>query len=158
VWAAAVAGTVLAGLSVWVLWPASEPAPRARQYLASTACLLTDGQGIAGAPSASVWAAMQEASVATGVKVQYLPAIGARSAADAAPYLTSLVQRQCGLIVAVGGPPVAAVEVAATKYPNVRFAAIGGAVSGPNVTVVEQEPAARMHARIGALVRAEVRR
>src|SRR5262249_6154599 len=67
---------VAAGLVVWALWPAGAP-PRARPYLAFTACLLTDGQGIGGAAARPVWAGMSDASLATRVKVQYLPSVGA---------------------------------------------------------------------------------
>lgn len=53
---------VLGGVVGWLVWPAHpEPPPRARPYLEYTACLLTDGQGLAGPLSASVWGGMQDA-------------------------------------------------------------------------------------------------
>jgi len=50
-------------------------APRARQYLAFTACLLTGSRGLAGAKGAEAWAGMQAASLATRAKVEYLQAL-----------------------------------------------------------------------------------
>jgi basic membrane lipoprotein Med (substrate-binding protein (PBP1-ABC) superfamily) len=158
VWTVAVVGVVVAGLLAWRLWPAAGPGPRARQYLASTACLLTDGQGVAGAQAARVWAAMQDVSAATRVKVQYLAAIGATTAADAAPYVASLAQRHCAVVVAVGGPQVGAVALVAAKYPDTRFVTVGGTTPARNVQVVAPEPAARVGDRVGALVRAGVKR
>jgi basic membrane lipoprotein Med (substrate-binding protein (PBP1-ABC) superfamily) len=146
---------VVAGLGVWVLWPTA-PAPRARQYLTSTACLLTDEQGLADQRAVPVWAGMQDASLASRVKVQFLPATGAVTAADMSPYLASLVQRHCDLIVAVGGLPVAAVTADAARYPNARFVAVGGGASRANVTTVGDLSPAGVRSRIGALVRAAV--
>jgi basic membrane lipoprotein Med (substrate-binding protein (PBP1-ABC) superfamily) len=151
---------VLVGLGVWVLWPSAGPAPqpRARQYLAFTACLLTDGRGIAGQRAAPAWAGMQDASLATRVKVQFLPAAGAATAADASAYLASLVQRHCDLIVAVGEAPVAAVAADAAKYPDARFIAVGGVASAPNVTAVGAASGSQVRERVAALVRAAVGR
>ena len=152
VWAVA-AAVVLVAVLTWALWPSGEPAPRARPYLEYTACLLTDGQGVAGQPAAQVWAGMQDASLATHAKVQYLPVIGEETVANAAPYLASLVQRQCRVVVAVGSAQVAAVVADAVKYPGVRFAVVGGGVSGGNVTSVSATPADGVRARVSALVR-----
>ena len=71
--AAAVAVVVSATATAWVLWPDDPPAPpRERQYRATTACLLTDDKGLTGDLARAAWAGMQEASVATLVKVQHL--------------------------------------------------------------------------------------
>ncbi|MFC4049395.1 hypothetical protein ACFOY4_06855 [Actinomadura syzygii] len=48
------------------------PEPRARQYIAFKACLLTDSRGIAGAEAAPVWQGMRRASLKTRAKIQYL--------------------------------------------------------------------------------------
>jgi hypothetical protein len=146
--------SVAAGLTVWTLWPSTPPPPRARQYLAVTACLLTDERGLAGGPVAPVWAGMQDASLTTGVKVQYLPTLGASTASDASAYLASLVQRHCDLIVAVGQAQVAAVGADASRYRNARFVAVGSVPPGKNVTVVVESSPARTRARVSALVRA----
>lgn len=138
------AGVLVVALGVTVVVAlASGPAPRARQYLAFTACLLTDGRGVAGAPAASAWAGMQDASLATHAKVQYLPVTAGSTEGAAAPVLASLVARQCK-VVAAGPPQVAAVMAEARHYPSVRFAVVGGPAAGAgqrlvghsNVTVV----------------------
>jgi basic membrane lipoprotein Med (substrate-binding protein (PBP1-ABC) superfamily) len=152
-----VAAAVL-GMAVWALWPSSGPAPRARTYLAFTACLLTDDRGVAGAAGEPVWAGMQDASLATGVKVQYLPAVGATGAGEVSPYLASLVQRHCDLVVAVGAGPVAAVASDARSYPHTRFVAVGKAPSASNVVVVDEPSAARVRERVRAVMRAGVGR
>lgn len=125
------AGCLAAGL---VLGQA--PAPRARQYLAFTACLLTDAHGLAGPVAGPVWAGMQQASLATHAKVEYLPVTSGSTAAAAAPVLASLVARQCKVVVAAGQAQVAAVAASARRYPSVRFAVVGGRVAGRNVTDV----------------------
>jgi hypothetical protein len=152
-----VAATLAAVLAVLVMWPSPRPAPRARPYLAFTACLLTDGQGLAGSAAGPVWAGMQDASLATRAKVQYLPTVGVADVAGVLPYLASLAQRHCDLIVAVGAAQVAAVDAAAEKYPDTRFVTVGGARPGPNVTVVDGSSAPQVRKRISSLVRAAVR-
>ena len=52
--------------------------PRARQYLAFNACLLTGSRGLAGPQAAQAWAGMQDASLATRAKVEYLSAMARR--------------------------------------------------------------------------------
>ena len=148
---------VLALVIAWALWPSSAPPPRARPYLAFTACLLTDGQGVAGAAARPVWAGMQDASLATRAKVQYLAAMGATDTGGVLPYLASLVQRHCDVVVAVGPVQVEAVSAQAGKYPGIRFVAVGRARSGPNVTVVDGTSAQRVRDRISALIRAACR-
>src|SRR6266545_144208 len=149
----ALAAAVTVALTVWALWPSARPAQqsRARAYLAFTACLLTDEHGIAGERAVPVWAGMQDASLATRVKVQFLPAADALTAANVSPYLAGLVQRRCDLIVAVGE---AAVAADAAKYPGTRFVTVGGGASAPNVTAVGESSASRVREGIGALVRA----
>jgi hypothetical protein len=127
------------------------PAPRARQYLAFTACLLTGPAGLADAQAAQAWAGLQQASLATRAKVQYLPVESGTTAAAATPYLASLTTRHCRVVVAVGGAQVSAVTAAAHRYRSVQFAVIGGASAGPNVTVVTGG-AAHVRAVIDSLV------
>jgi basic membrane lipoprotein Med (substrate-binding protein (PBP1-ABC) superfamily) len=151
------AALAVAGLVGWAVWPSPPAAPRARPYLAFTACLLTDGQAVAGSAAGPVWAGMQDASLAARAKVQYLPAVGAVDAAEVLPYLASLVQRQCDLIVAVGAAQVAAVDAAAERYPGTRFVAVGGTRSRQNVTVVDGSSTPKVRERISSLIRAAVR-
>ncbi len=127
---------VVAGLLIWALWP-SNPAPRARQYRDFDACLLTDAQGLSGSQARQAWAGMQDASLETRIRVSYLPVAGEATADNAAPYLASLIQRRCRVIVAVGDPQVSAVGAAASRYPAVRFVVLGRpATSAGNVTAV----------------------
>src|SRR5947207_14130382 len=110
VWAG-VAVVVLAVVVGWLVWPDSkEPPPRARPYLNYTACLLTDAQGLAGPTASRAWAGLQDASLATHARVQYLPVAGEPTVGNAMPYLASLLQRQCAVVVAVGPAQVAAGE------------------------------------------------
>jgi basic membrane lipoprotein Med (substrate-binding protein (PBP1-ABC) superfamily) len=150
-----VAGSVAGLLVATASRPGASPPARARQFLAFTACLLTNSRGVAGSPAAQVWAGMQDASLATHAKVEYLPAY-ARTAAAAQPYLTSLIQRSCGVVLAVGAPQVSAVTANAGRYPSVQFVAISGASSSRDVTMVN--PAAgQIPATVSRLIRAAVR-
>jgi hypothetical protein len=93
-------------------------APQARQYLNVSACLLTDPSGVVpGTPAAPVWAAMQSASLATRVMVSYLPDTGP---SDVSPMLSTLAQRNCGLIITTPAAAGRAVS-AARAYPRQQF-------------------------------------
>lgn len=147
--AAAVLG--IAGVVAWSVWPRPAP-PHARQYLSVSACLLTDQSGIvAGSPAAPVWSAMQSASLATHVMVSYLPATGP---ADVTPMLNTLIQRNCGVIIATG---TASSEVLAAGKANPHqhflLVAAPGAAAAPasgNTVVVSQSDAA---GRIDQMIR-----
>jgi basic membrane lipoprotein Med (substrate-binding protein (PBP1-ABC) superfamily) len=144
-------GVLVVGAAVvWFAWPSSPPPeqPRARQYLEFNACLLTDDQGIAGPTGQPVWAAMQEASLATLAKVQYLAVAGPQTESNALPFANSLAQRRCDLIFAAGPAPAAAVRTAATSFPGVRFyivtadAPAAGAANPSNVRAVRAQDVA----------------
>jgi hypothetical protein len=149
---AAVVVTV-AGSAAWALWPRSVGVAHARQYLNVSACLLTDPAGIApGTPAAPVWAAMQSTSLATHVMVTYLADTGP---ADVRPMLNTLIQRQCGVIIATG-TATAGVVAAGKANPHQRFLLVtapgAAAVAGtPNTATV---PAAGAPGRIDQLIRA----
>jgi hypothetical protein len=99
---------------------------------------------------------MQDASLATRAKVQYLAAVDATSVADVRPFVTSLVQRHCDLVLAVGAVPVAAVVAEAGANPSVRFVTVGGGRPAGNVRVVEAGSPAQVRDRIAAVVTAAV--
>ncbi|GIJ44112.1 hypothetical protein Val02_09980 [Virgisporangium aliadipatigenens] len=133
---------VVAALVAWIRWPHDEPAPppRAREYLDFTACLLTDAAGVLGADAAPVWAGMQAASAQTRARVQYLAATGATTADDAVPFLNSLAQGGCGVVIGTGTLAVQAIEKGAARFPSVRFVVVGMPLVAPNVTVVTASP------------------
>ncbi|MEH0821539.1 MULTISPECIES: hypothetical protein [unclassified Micromonospora] len=124
-------------LLAWVLWPADPPPPRQREYRAETACLLTGEKGVTTPEAAPVWAGMQEASLATHVKIQYLEVNGPQTAANAESFLASLVQSKCELILAVGPAPVGALRATAARFPSVHFVGVGGGTAASNVSIVE---------------------
>jgi hypothetical protein len=127
-------------VTAWALLsPSAVVAPRARQYLDVSACLLTGPSGIAaGTPGAQAWHAMRSASLASHVMVSYLPDTGP---ADVPAMLNTLVERRCGVIVVTGAIRTQ-VAGAATAHPGRRFilvstsAAAGFAAMPPNTVVV----------------------
>ena len=143
----------VAGIAAWALWPRPAAVAHARQYLDVSACLLTDPGGIApGTPAAPVWAAMQSASLATHVMVTYLADTGP---ADIRPMLNTLIERQCGVIIATG-TATPGVIAAGKANPHQRFLLVttpgAAAVAGtPNTAIV---PAAAAPGRIDQLIRA----
>src|SRR5689334_639370 len=100
-WIAAIAVTavIIGGALLWFI-PEKE-APRARQYTAFKSCLLTNFKGINENPASAVWKGMQQASLKTHSKVQYLVNTEVKST-NAVPYLGTLLQTRCNLIIAVG--------------------------------------------------------
>jgi basic membrane lipoprotein Med (substrate-binding protein (PBP1-ABC) superfamily) len=120
------------------------PPARARQYLAYTACLLTDSRGLTASPASQVWAGMEDASLATHARVQYLPVPASAQAgtqdAGAESYVATLVLRHCGVVLATGAAQVSAVTAEAGRYPAVRFVVVGGTAHGANVTAVNPAP------------------
>ncbi|GAA1722963.1 hypothetical protein GCM10009765_83680 [Fodinicola feengrottensis] len=127
-----------------VVTPHSEPS-RARIYLAFTACLLTDSRGTAG-EAAPVWAGMQKASLTTHAKVQFLAAYGPQTEANAVPYVNTLAQRKCNVILAADKTSVDAVASNAHRFPRTTFVVVGSQAAQSNVVVVnashDQIPAA----------------
>lgn len=135
---------IAAAAGAWALWPKPAQVPQARQYLDVSACLLTGPGGIApGTPAAPVWTAMESASLASHVMVSYLSDTGP---ADVGPMLNTLIERQCGVIVATGDA-AANVLAAGQANPHQHFLLVtapgAAAVAGtPNTVVVPQAEAA----------------
>jgi hypothetical protein len=115
--------------------------PRARQYLDFKACLLTDAQGITGRQAAPIWAEMGQASLKTRARIQYLPIFGPPTVPNALPYLASLTQRHCNIIVATGRIPATTISGAAARYPRIRFIAIGANGTARNLTTLNTDDA-----------------
>jgi hypothetical protein len=138
----------IAGLLLtWAFWPQStssplEP-PRARQYLGYTACLLTGERGVADAAAAPAWAGLQDGSLATKAKVQYLAIAGPQTADNAATFLNTLAQTGCNLIVAAGDLPVATVRQGAGRFPSQAFAAVTSEPISGNVIQITADDRTR---------------
>jgi len=131
------AGLVLVAIAVFLLWPASEKEPRAREYRDVSACLLTDEQGIASPQVAPVWAGMQDASLKTLGQVRYLAISGAQDVPNGRSFIGTLVLGKCAVIVAAGQLPVQTVTAVAREYPSQRFMIVGGETSASdNVSVI----------------------
>ena len=159
-----VAGLGAAGLVVLAAWllvwlsPSGDTTSGAREYLASfTACLLTDSHGLAAAQTALVWRGMQDASLSTQARVEYLPVMSGSTAAAAAPYLTSLLQRHCNVVVATGPAQVAAVDAQARRFPSVQFVVPGPVLAGSHVIGLPV-PAARLPAAVASVITAALNR
>ncbi|GAA2332436.1 hypothetical protein [Dactylosporangium salmoneum] len=138
-WLAGVAVVLVVGIVLaLVLWPDAKPEPpRERQYLEFTACLLTAKDGVRDPAAAPAWAAMQDASLQTRAKVQYLEVTGDQTVDNAVPFLNSLAQGKCALILAAGEVPVGAVAKGAGAFPAKQFVTVGAGASGPNVQAVD---------------------
>ena len=136
-WIGAVLLAVVAAVVV-VVWPrgGALPPPRARQYRDVNACLLTGARGLADAQAGAVWAGMEDASLATRVRVSYLAVPDPQTVANALPYAAALVQRQCRAVVAVGETEVAAAQASSARFPAVSFVLVGGRSGGSNVSIV----------------------
>jgi hypothetical protein len=144
--------------AIWLGWPSTPAIPgadRVRHYdVAARACLLTGSTGLTDPVAAAAWAGLRGASTATSALVSYLPVPAPATSLSARPYLASLVQRQCGVIVAVGHAQVAAVRSAAARFGQVRFIAVTASAAGTAVTRIAPAPAAQVHLAVQAAVSA----
>lgn len=124
----------VAGVTTWALWP--DP-PRQREYLDTTACLLTDATGVTAQPAEQVWSAMLKTSATSRVMVQNLQVSGPQTTENAGTHLASLVSGRCNVIIAVGKVQIDAVTAHAGAYPQVRFLTVGGGSPAGNVRVLD---------------------
>ncbi|MFE9876055.1 hypothetical protein [Streptomyces sp. NPDC005784] len=95
---------------------------------------------------------MQEASRSTRVRVSFLPATGPDTRANVVPYVNSLVQEQCSVVVAVGATPVQAVRAVAPRQKQVRFVVVGDGPGSANVSVVRKGDQSEVRDRIRGLL------
>lgn len=157
--AAGVISVVVVGLAVWLAWPSAPPIPgaeRVRHYTNVRACLLTGADGVTNSVAAAAWAGLQGTSNSSRAMVSYLPVPGPASKASAVPYVASLVQRQCTVIVAVGRAQVAAATSQAANYGHVRFIVITRGQGGSGVVRIPSTPTAQVHQAVQAAVSAAV--
>ncbi|RZU50689.1 hypothetical protein EV385_2468 [Krasilnikovia cinnamomea] len=143
---------LVAGGLTWALWPDGRPDPRARVYTESTACLLTPAGGTADKRAAPVWAGMQQASLDTHGKVQFLEVDGPQTGANAVTYLGTLVGGKCDVILTVGAAPNAALDAAAPSQPNVHFVRVGAGKAHANVSVIDDADPAAVTERVRSVV------
>jgi len=145
----------LAGVLAWALWPdQKEPPPREREYLATTACLLTPETGLDGEPARAAWAGMRSASDRVHVKIQQLAVRGPQTEANALQYFNTLALQKCALIVAVGDGPVAAAAQGSPRFTGIRYATVGGSTVVKGAEVVPTTSTDVISSRIDALVAA----
>ena len=137
-WLAGGAAALVVGIGLAIaLWPEPAPPPsREREYLQFTACLLTPADGVRDKASEPVWKAMQDASLQTKAKVQYLEITGPQTVDNAVTFLNSQAQGGCDLIFAAGDLPVQAVAKGAAKFPAKKFVTVGGS-GAANVATVD---------------------
>jgi basic membrane lipoprotein Med (substrate-binding protein (PBP1-ABC) superfamily) len=81
-------------------------------------------------------AGMQDASLATAVKVHDLAITGPQTVDNGQTFVATLAQTQCDLVLAVGDTSVASVNTVAANYPKTTFVTIGGNTTRPNVSTV----------------------
>ena len=156
-----IAVTAIACLSVaaivvtWLAWPSNPSAPgadRVRQYANTRACLLTSATGVSDPLASAVWAGMRGASGSTRAMVSYLPVPANATQATASPYVASLVQRQCIVIVAVGPAQVAAATADAARFRQVHFIVVTGRSANSEVIRVSPAPVTQVHSAVQAAV------
>ncbi|MEV4411365.1 hypothetical protein [Catellatospora sp. NPDC049609] len=134
-WAAAVAMVV--GSYAW-LWLQPDPVepPRYRQYRPEAVCLLTGEAGVLDSQVAPIWAGMQEASLRLRVRVSHVAISGPQTVDNGATFVAGMAQGRCDLLLAAGEVATRSVALMAPRFPEQRFAVVGGSKSD-NVTVVE---------------------
>lgn len=98
-------------------------------------CLVTDAP--TGATAQAGWSGILDAARTGPVNAQRITAPANPTTTSALlPYVESLVQRECGLIVAAGAHLDAAVAQAAKTHPRQAFLSTGPTLGLPNVTHV----------------------
>lgn len=129
---------VAAGILAWVIWPEPEVEPRPREYKDATACLLTDGEGVAGAEAAAVWQEMQRVSAETSGQVRYLAVSGEQTVTNARSFAGTLILGRCSVIIATRGITGDAVRALAGAHQGQHFVVVGGDASSlSNVETVD---------------------
>jgi basic membrane lipoprotein Med (substrate-binding protein (PBP1-ABC) superfamily) len=125
----AVAGCIAAAVALSGSSPTAAPV-RARQYTTHQACLLTGPGGVSSGTAATVWAGMQDASLATHAKVSYLAAYGPATASNAVAYANTLLQRDCDLLLGADTAPDQVLAQVAQASPHTRFLLVAGNTPG----------------------------
>ncbi|MFJ1538662.1 hypothetical protein ACIODS_08985 [Micromonospora chalcea] len=144
---------VLASVLLWLTWPQEEePPPRERRYEAFTACLLTDDRGLAGTEAKAAWDGMQAVSTAHLIKVQYLSVDGPQTTANALAYFNTLALEGCGVVVAAGEAPIAALSQGKSRFPGSRYVTVGAGRTSDGVLGVPAGTAEEIRAGVESAV------
>jgi hypothetical protein len=134
-WGGIASLAVVLVVATWVAWePTPTDPPRAREYRQYNLCLFTGQQGITVEPGKTAWQGLQEVSSRTSVMLPFVSMPGEQTVPVAKQFLASLVQQQCGIIVALGEVQVAAVTADRDRYPDVKFVTLSGTESASDVT------------------------
>ncbi|MEV8463599.1 MULTISPECIES: hypothetical protein [Streptomyces] len=104
-----------------------------------------------------MWQGMQEASLDTRARVTYIPVMGPQTADNVRPFFNSLMQRQCEIVLAVGGPQVEVIRADAGKHRDVRFVVVDGEASGA-ASIAVAKPDVNLKDTIADDVRQAVRK
>jgi hypothetical protein len=143
------------GLAIW-LWPGHNgralPPVRARVYTSKRACLLTGTQGLTEPGAPAIWAGMEQASVANRIQVSYLAVSGQSTVSNAEPYVATLAQQGCDVIIATGAAEVAAVTADVSDFEAIRFAVVGGTTKPNGLTVLPNASPAATQSAVDMLV------
>jgi basic membrane lipoprotein Med (substrate-binding protein (PBP1-ABC) superfamily) len=94
------------------------------------ACLVNDQRDASMAQP--VWSSVQKAASGAAINAQHIQVPKGGTAASL-PYVNSLVQRGCGLIISAGPHLHEVLTTVARNNPHQRFIAIGPSVELPNV-------------------------
>ncbi|MEU3535742.1 BMP family ABC transporter substrate-binding protein [Streptomyces murinus] len=137
VWLAAAAGALaVIGLLAWLALTLPT-GPRAPKVVANNisrnfrTCLINSQRDASVAQT--VWSALQKGADSAAINAQHITIPRSSTTARALPYVNSLVQHHCGLVVSVGPSLHDAVTTAARNNPHQKFIAIGASIELPNV-------------------------
>jgi hypothetical protein len=156
-WLAGGAAFLVAAVVIVLAWPKTEAdPPRARQYIEFTACLLTGEAGITDATAIPAWDGLQEASLATHAKVQYLAITGPQTIDNGTPFVNTLAQTGCNLIFAAGQVAVASIDNGAHNFPQQDFYPIGGGQPTNNVHPISADDRTALRTAVRDILTAAV--
>ncbi|EWM19224.1 BMP family ABC transporter substrate-binding protein [Kutzneria sp. 744] len=153
--AAVVVATAGVGVALWLSFSDRElPPSRAVVYQDFQACLLTGPSGLASPAAQPVWAGLQDVSTQTRIKVSYLAMAEPNTAASDSPYVATLLQRRCNVVVTIDQAAATAANQVASQHPNVRFLVPEGSSTSTNVLPI---PTKDQQAAVSRLVHDAIR-
>jgi hypothetical protein len=99
-----------------------------------------------------VWNGLQQASLATRAKIQYLAVTGPQTVDNATTFVATLAQTNCDLVFAAGDIPVTSVNQSAPTFPNTRFLIVHGTATHSNVSIVDGQTPQQITAAVNQIV------